>query len=122
MEDYNRKEPKYGTITKKGLEVGRGNNKKVIPVDEVVKLARLHCTYKEMADFFEVPVETLKYNFRDLILKYKAETKQSLRKAQIKSALEGNSAMLIWLGKNMLGQSDNGERDSDDKQVLPWVD
>ena len=30
-----------------------------------------------------------------------------LRRAQFKAALNGNSAMLIWLGKNRLGQSDS---------------
>lgn len=30
-----------------------------------------------------------------------------LRKAQIKAALNGNSTMLVWLGKNRLGQSDS---------------
>lgn len=34
-----------------------------------------------------------------------------LRKAQIKSALNGNSAMLIWLGKNRLGQTDQPKVD-----------
>ena len=31
----------------------------------------------------------------------------SLRRAQIKSALEGNTAMLIFLGKQLLGQVDD---------------
>lgn len=30
-----------------------------------------------------------------------------LRKAQIKAALNGNATMLVWLGKNRLGQSDS---------------
>lgn len=30
-----------------------------------------------------------------------------LRRAQFKAALNGNSAMLIWLGKNRLGQTDS---------------
>lgn len=34
-----------------------------------------------------------------------------LRKAQIKAALNGNSTMLVWLGKNRLGQSDSPRGD-----------
>ena len=121
QEDYARKNPKMGKITKEGLIVGRGKNQRIIPVDEVKKLAALHCTYKEMADFFDVNVETLKYNFRDIIVKAQSETKQALRKTQLKVALEGNVTMLIWLGKQILGQAEN-PFDSDDNQPLPWVD
>jgi hypothetical protein len=42
-----------------------------------------------------------------------------LRQAQIKLALSGNAVMLIWLGKNILGQSDSGLSDQS-KPVLPW--
>lgn len=34
-----------------------------------------------------------------------------LRKAQVNAALNGNTSMLIWLGKNRLGQSDHPEID-----------
>ena len=117
-----RKDAKWGTMTKEGLIVGRGENQKVVPPDEVIALAKLHCTYKEMSDFFGINVETLKYNFSDLIAKGRAETKQALRKAQIKLALNGNATMLVWLGKNMLNQSENGDTTSDENQVLPWVE
>lgn len=117
-----RKDAKWGTMTKEGLIVGRGENQKVVPPDEVIALAKLHCTYKEMSDFFGINVETLKYNFSDLIAKGRAETKQALRKAQIKLALNGNATMLVWLGKNMLNQSDTGDTTSDENQILPWVE
>lgn len=119
--DYKRKQEKYGTITKEGLIVGRGDNKKVIPPDEVYKLASLHCNYQEIADWFEIPRETLKYNFRDIIQKAYSETNQRLRRAQIDVALKGNAVMLIWLGKQMLGQSDTPVG-SENNQPLPWSD
>ncbi len=120
-EDYKRKQEKWGTITKDGLVVGRGDNKKVIPPDEVYKLASLHCNYQEIAEWFSIPRETLKYNFRDLIQKAYSETNQRLRRAQIETALKGNAIMLIWLGKNMLGQSDNPVG-PENTQPLPWND
>ena len=104
--EYKRKHEKWGTMEKQGLVVGRGDNKRIIPPDEVYKLACLHCSDQEIADWFAIPRETLKYNFRDLIQKGYNSTKQQLRKAQIDVALKGNVSMLIWLGKNMLGQSD----------------
>ena len=116
-----RKDPKIGSMSKEGYIIGRGENKKVIPPDEVEKLAKLWCSYQEIADWFQIPVETLKYNFRDLIAKGRAETKQALRRAQLKVAIGGNTSMLIWLGKNILGQSDN-LLSSAEKAPLPWIE
>jgi len=116
-----RSQPKIGEIVKEGVYVGRGANRKVIVPEEVFKLAALGCTLEEMADFFEVNRETLKYNFKDLIARARAETKQNLRRAQIRLALDGNATMLIWLGKNMLGQSETGNASSAN-DPLPWED
>lgn len=116
-----RKDPKWGEVTRQGLVVGRGANKKVVPPDEVYKLAAFGCTMEEMADWFGINRETLKYNFIEYINKGRADTKQRLRNAQIKLALGGNAAMLIWLGKNMLGQSDN-PLNREDNEPLPWSD
>ena len=54
---YQVKNIKYGEKTVRGRVVGR--NKTVIPEEQVMELARLHCTNKEMADFFGVPLQTL---------------------------------------------------------------
>ena len=117
-----RQNPRWGTVTKEGLVVGRGANKKVVNPDEVYLMASYGCTIEEMADFFGVNRETLKYNFHEYIRKGFAETKRRLRQAQLKAALAGNnSALLIWLGKNMLGQSD-APTDSQANEPLPWSD
>ncbi len=125
-----RSEPKWGTIEQKdakgnvlyeqtGLIIGRGDNKRCIDPDEVENLSRLWCEYGEMATILGINVETLKYNFMDQIQKGRSETKQALRKAQIKSALGGNTTMMIWLGKNILGQSDSPQN-VENLQPLPW--
>lgn len=131
-DDYNRSDLKWGTIETKdadgniitsaeGLIVGRGDKKRVINPGDVYDLATLWCSYKEMASFFDINVETLKYNFRDYITKGREETKQALRRAQLKNALGGNTTMQIWLGKNILGQSDN-PIDPTANEPLPWQD
>ena len=114
-----RKQPKMGTKTVSGVVVGR--DKTVIDPNEIYKLAQLGCTIEEMSDWFGVPRETIKYNFSDFIAKGRSETKQALRRAQIALALKGNATMLIWLGKNMLGQSEN-PLETDTAQVLPWIE
>ena len=116
---YQVKNIKYGEKTVVGRVIGR--NKTVIPEEQVAELAKLHCTNKEMADFFDVPLQTFVDNFRDIITKSRILTKQRLRKAQLDLALNGDKTMLIWLGKQMLGQAENPVN-TDSNQVLPWLD
>ena len=116
-----RKAVRKGIKEVEGHIIGRGENQTVVPPEEVLKLAKLGCTVEEISDWFQVPSNTIKYNFSDIIAKGRSETKQALRRAQIRIALEGNATMLIWLGKNMLDQSDN-PINSEDKKPLPWED
>jgi hypothetical protein len=110
---------KYGEKTVRGRMIGR--NKTVIPEEQVLELSKLHCTSKEMAEFFDVPLSTFTDNFRDIITKGRLETKQRLRAAQLKLALNGDRTLLIWLGKNILGQMDQPINTTEDK-VLPWLE
>ena len=110
---------KYGEKTVTGRVVGR--NKTVIPEEQVAQLSEYHCTNKEMADFFDVPLQTFVDNFRDIITKGKLETKQRLRAAQLKLALNGDRTLLIWLGKNILGQSES-PISNESTQILPWIE
>ena len=110
---------KYGEKIVRGRVIGRA--KTVIPEEQVYELSKLHCTSKEMAEFFSVPLSTFTDNFRDIITKGRLETKQRLRAAQLKLALNGDRSMLIWLGKNILGQSDQ-PINTDAVGVLPWQD
>lgn len=111
-------ERKTDTKEVEGVVVGR--EKKIVPPTEVYKLAQLGCKDIEIADWFGINAETLRYNFKAELTKGRESLKQSLRKAQIQCALGGNATMLIWLGKNLLGQTDN-PIDSDQNLPLPWV-
>jgi hypothetical protein len=103
----------------KGIAIGR--EKVVVDPVEVQALAALGCTDNEIANWFGVVAQTLRQNFVAELIKGREEVKQSLRRAQLKTALGGNATMLIWLGKNILGQSDN-PNDSDSNAPLPWTD
>lgn len=111
--------PKWGTVTKEGIIVGRQGI--IVPPDEIEHLASLGCTDREIADYFKVSESTLRYNFSDYLLKGRYQLRNTLRQAQLKVALEGNPTMLIWLGKNILQQNDSGTT-SDVKRPLPWTD
>lgn len=116
-----RRDPKWGEVTKRGLVVGRGKTQRVIPPDEVYKLASMGCPDREIAEWFDVSESTLRYNFSSYLTKARAHLKQRLRQAQLRTAFEGNAALLIWLGKNMLGQSDSPVN-AEDLKPLPWTD
>lgn len=89
---------------------GRGRPRK--PVDEklISDLARIHCTVDEIASIAGVSRDTLDRNYAELIENGKRDGKASLRRVQYKAAVDGNPTMMIWLGKNLLQQSDKIEQ------------
>ena len=93
---------------------GPGRPKAKIKGEDVYKLASIGCNLNEIADFHNVDPITIKRRFKKELLKGKANLKQRLRKAQFKTALEGNPTMLIWLGKQVLNQTDNGTFEEDE--------
>ncbi len=98
-----------------------GRPRKEIDTELLYKLAQIHCTMKEMVDILGVSEDTLKRRFAGIIDKGKAEGKMRLRRKQIEVAMKGSAVMLIFLGKQMLGQSDTPIAD-EDKNILPWSD
>lgn len=116
---YQVKNIKMGEKTVVGRVVGR--NKTVIPEDEFYKLACLHCSWKDLSDFFSVPEGTLRDNFRDLYIKGTQTTKQKLRQKMFETAMNGDRVMMIWLSKQWLSMSDNGIQGGDDDSMLPWT-
>jgi hypothetical protein len=104
-----------------GIEVGRGENKKVIDPKEIRKLASIGMKNSEIAEYLDIDDSTLNYNFKQDLIKGKHELRVSLRQAQIRLALSGNATLLIWLGKQYLSQSDS-PFDTDGNAPLPWND
>ena len=104
-----------------GYSVGRGRTRKVVNPDDVYKLAALGCNDREIATWFDVNEETLRYNFKDIMLKGRQDMKTQLRHAMFKNALNGNAALQIFLAKNLLGMSDS-PIDSESNTPLPWSD
>ena len=108
------------TIQYKEKKLGRP--KLDIDPEQVTRLARLHCTMNEMDSLFGCHIDTLRDNFSNEIDKVKAEGNISLRRKQWQMAVEkGNVVMLIWLGKQMLGQR-NEIIESDSNTPLPIYD
>jgi hypothetical protein len=60
----------------------------------------------EIAEYFGVHRDVIHDRFPTELTKGKADLRESLRRTQIREAKKGNATMLIWLGKQYLGQSD----------------
>ena len=72
----------------------------------IEELAKIGCSGDEIGRKLGVTGKTIRNRFSDLLEKGESEGNAQLKKAQFDSALGGNVSMLIWLGKNRLGQSD----------------
>ena len=111
---------KAGTKIVTGLIVGR--NQVVVPPEEVEDLAALGCTDRDIANWFGINEDTLRYSFTDYLIKGRENLKISLRRSMLKNACVNlNAAVQIFLAKNMLGMSDNGMV-TDSSKVLPFTD
>lgn len=113
---------RYAEKTVRGVVVGRGENRQIIPVEEVRKLAALHCSYKDMAEYFGVKEGTFRDHFRREVERARQKLKHRLSEAMIENAISKmNPTMQIWLSRNWLGMDDNRETQQGDT-VLPWLD
>ena len=103
--------------------------RKEIDEKQFESLCGIQCTQEEICEFFHVCADTLntwckrtyKKNFSAVYEEKRGTGKISLRRAQYQLALKGNATMLIWLGRNWLGQTDKDKSDGMD-EVLKRLD
>jgi hypothetical protein len=77
----------------------------------VEKLAQIGCKNEEIADHFGCSTDTIERRFAGELTKGRADLKMSLRRWQLESAKKGNVVMMIWLGKQILGQIERSQID-----------
>ena len=86
------------------------------------KLCEIQCTKQEMAYILGCSVDTLNRHHSDVINVGKSLSKVTLRRAQWRNAIEKNNVtMQIWLGKNILNQTD-APLSEESETILPWSD
>lgn len=81
---------------------------------QVEQMCAIHCRKEEICAIIGVSEDTLerrikeKYGIRyaEYFEQKSSGGKMSLRRRQYTQAMDGNTTMLIWLGKQWLGQSD----------------
>lgn len=89
-------------------------------VEQFEKLCGIMCTKSEVCSVLNIDPKTLdklieeRYpnmpTWGEAFDYFSATGKASLRRAQFQLALDGDKTMLIFLGKNYLGQSDQGAK------------
>ena len=80
-----------------------------IDTDKVEQLAGFGCTNTEIASFFGCSKSLLTKSYSTNLAKGRDKGKIRLRQLQWRAAERGNTTMLIWLGKQVLGQSEKTE-------------
>jgi hypothetical protein len=97
-----------------------------IDLVELEKLCALQCTDEELACWFGVTTRTIerkrkRKSFAEVMARGKAKGRISVRRQQMKLLEAGNATMGVWLGKNILGQTDEVHHQIDARSVSVCV-
>lgn len=106
---------------KKPVKMGR--TELVIDWPQIDELCKIQCTASEISTVIGISCDTLlrrcKKKFDCTFAEYIAQKRvlgfESLRRQQYEVASKGNVTMLIWLGKQWLGQKDKQEISSGER-------
>ena len=82
-----------------------------IPPEKVKMLASFGCSYIEIGKYFGCSEGVIRRRYRTEYEQGREEMKLTLRQLQWKHAQNGNTALLIFLGKNFLQQTDKNQVD-----------
>lgn len=79
------------------------------PVDPelVRRLAAIGCDDEEIAEALDSKAQRIRELYGSYLRQGRAQGRTALRRKQWQMAMRGNTQMLVHLGKNVLGQSDN---------------
>jgi hypothetical protein len=86
-----------------------GRPKLAIDAEKVEMLSSFGCSTVEIAKLHNCDEQTIRTRFKPEIQRGRESMKIKLRQLQWKTAEQGSNAMLIFLGKQYLGQSDRNE-------------
>lgn len=108
-----------------------GRPKKEISQKQFEEMCKVQCTENEICAILGIGIDKLlswcleTYNdtFSNVYKKFSENGKMSLRRAQMRLA-QTNASMAIWLGKNMLGQTDKVDvalKEEDDDPITKAI-
>jgi len=73
-------------------------------IEQLKMMVEVGATQAEVAEYFGISQPTVSTKFGHHFAHGMAKQKISIRRQQMRAALDGNTSMLIWLGKQVLGQ------------------
>ena len=80
-----------------------------LDTEKVEQLAGFGCTNTEIASFFGCDESLIRKSYSEFLSKGRDKGKIRLRQLQWRAAERGNVSMMIWLGKQVLSQTDKQE-------------
>jgi hypothetical protein len=80
-----------------------------IDEEQVEEMAAIGCTVAEIAGIVGCSPRTVERRAAAPVARGRARLNISLRGKQIEMAMSGNASMLIWLGKQLLGQREKAD-------------
>ena len=100
-----------GLLCKRGIDritaaKKRGRRPLAIDATAVEGMARVGATNVEIAAFLGCSPDTIERRFKDVVASSRSCMRLRVRMMQWEAAMKGDSAMLIWLGKQYLNQKD----------------
>ncbi len=96
-----------------------GRPRKILDEKKIAELIGKAFTVEFVANFMGVHADTLYANYSDALRKGKCFRNGCLQAKQYKEAMsKGNITMLIWLGKQWLGQKDKTEIVTEERKPL----
>jgi hypothetical protein len=88
----------------------RGRPKVELPRKSIEEMAARGCTVEEIAGILGVHRNTITANFSAEVALGRNRLADQLRTKQVDLAMKGSVPLLIWLGKQYLGQRDKAEQ------------
>ena len=100
-----------------------GAPKKILNAGMIQIMAMKGLTQEDIAAVLRCSADTIYRNYAGAFAIGRQKCMSSLRRKQFEMAMKGDRTMLVWLGKNMLGQKDRHElTGKDDSPLMPEVD
>jgi len=95
-----------------------GRPKLELNEETIFKLASLNVSVKDIADILQCSKRALENNYLDVINEGRANLKTSILRKQYEVGItDKNVTMLIWMGKQHLGQADKKAVEIDDRRT-----
>ena len=107
-----------------------GRPRKELNREDFEKCCAIQATLNEVACFFDCSPDTVErwckreygITFADVFAQKRGVGTMSIRRRQFDLASKGDKTMLIWLGKQLLGQSDKQDTNLTATQQVTFVD